>query len=187
MKPHAQPPSFCKYPWPSISVLCAVVALIWGCATPATREGMAPARVETAKTHAQTVSVTVTGGKETETAGTPQVSDAAFRDALVNSIRSSQVFSGVIEGKGGDYLLTVTLYSMQQPVFGLSFTVTMEAGWTLQRAIGGAPVWQELIKSAHTATTSDSMVAVTRLRLATEGAAKKNIQQGLAKISQLTL
>ena len=187
MNPNTQRRLFCKRPWPLLSVLCAVVALIWGCATPATHEGMIPAKVESVKKHPQTVSVTVTGGKETDAAGTPQISDAAFRDALVSSIRNSQVFSRVVEGKGGDYLLTVTLFSMQQPLFGFSLTVTMEAGWTLQRSSGGAPVWQESIKSTHTATTSDAFAAVTRLRLATEGAAKKNIEQGLAKVSQLNL
>jgi hypothetical protein len=168
-------------------MLCALVALIWGCASPATHEGMIATKVDTAKKHPQTVSVAVTGGKETDSAGAPQISDAAFRDALVASIKDSQVFSRVIEGKSGDYLLTVTLFNMQQPMFGLSLTVTLEAGWTLQRVSGGAPVWQESIKSVHTATTSDSFAAVTRLRLATEGAAKKNIEQGLAKISQLNL
>jgi hypothetical protein len=187
MKPHIQQQLSCKQPWPSFAVLCAVAALIGGCATPATHEGMIPAKFETAKKHPQTVSVTVTGGKETDAGGTPQISDAAFRDALVGSIKNSQVFSRVIEGKGGDYLLTVTLFSMQQPLFGFSMTATIEAGWTLQRASGGAPVWQESIKSAHTATTSDAFAGVTRLRLATEGAAKKNIEQGLAKISQLNL
>jgi hypothetical protein len=187
MKLHIPQQSSRKQIWRSIAVLCAVAALIGGCATPATYEGMVPAKFETAKKHAQTVSVAVTGGKETDSVGTPQISDAAFRDALVGSIKNSQVFSGVVEGKGGNYLLTVSLFSMQQPIFGFDLTVTLEAGWTLQPASGGAPVWQESIKSAHTATVSDSFAAVTRLRLATEGAAKKNIEQGLAKISQLNL
>jgi hypothetical protein len=186
MKSPGQQQSFQKQIWPSFAVLCLVSTLIGGCATPATHEGMIPAAVNTVKKHIQTVSVAVTGGKETDSAGTPQISDSAFRDALVASIKNSQVFSKVVEGKGGDFLLTVSLFGMQ-PVFGLDFTVTMEAGWTLQRASGGAPVWQESIKSAHTATVGDAFVAATRLRLATEGAAKKNIEQGLAKLSQLNL
>jgi hypothetical protein len=71
-------------------------------------------------------------------------------------------------------------------MFGGSFTVKMEAGWTLKRA-SGATVWQESIKSEHTATMGDAMVGVTRLRLATEGAARNNIATGLAKIGQLNL
>jgi hypothetical protein len=63
----------------------------------------------------------------------------------------------------------------------------MEAGWTLKRANNGAVVWQESVKSEHTATTSDAFVGVTRLKMATEGAAKNNVAQGLEKISKLTL
>ena len=177
----------CERPWAHLTALCAVVVMIGGCASATTHEGMVTTKVETVNKHPQSVSVAVTGGKETEATGTPQISDATFKEALVSSIKNSQVFSRVIDGKGGDYLLTVTLFNMQQPLFGASLTVTLEAGWTLTRASGGKPVWQESIKSAHTATFSDAAVAATRLRLATEGAAKKNIEMGLAKISQLKL
>lgn len=52
--------------------------------------------------------------------------------------------------------------------------VKMEAGWTLRRAGAGTVVWQESIISEH---------ADADIRLATEGAAKSNIAQGLRKIS----
>jgi hypothetical protein len=78
------------------------------------------------------------------------------------------------------------MFSMEQPSFGLSFTVKLEAGWSLKRA-DGSVVWQESIKSEHTSTPGDAFAAVERLRLATEGAAKENIAQGLSKISALKL
>jgi hypothetical protein len=93
----------------------------------------------------------------------------------------------VVEGAGGDYLLSVVLFSMDQPTMGFDFTVKMEAGWTLKRANTGATVWQEAIRSVYTATTDDSFAAITRLRLATEGAARNNIAEGLSKISKLNL
>lgn len=108
-------------------------------------------------------------------------------EALAESIAKSQTFSRVVEGKGGDYLLTVSVFQVEQPAFGLSFTVNMEAGWTLQRVNNGTIVWQESIKSTHTATVGDAFAGAKRLRLATEGAARNNIAQGLAKISQLSL
>jgi hypothetical protein len=63
---------------------------------------------------------------------------------------------------------------MDKLVFGR--TVSMEAGWTLRRADAGTVVWQESIISEH--TDAD-------IRLATEGAARNNIAQGLRKISKL--
>ena len=168
-------------------LLVAVLTLLGGCATPAGHVGMTPDSYDTAKKHPQTVSLSVTGGKETSAAGKSQISDSEFQQALEAAITKSQTFSAVIQGNGANYLLNVTMFNMQQPSFGLSFTVKLEAGWTLTRADSGEVVWQESIKSSHTATTSDAFVGVARLRLATEGAAKNNIKQGLAKISRLNL
>jgi hypothetical protein len=169
--------------------LLPLVAAIWvltGCASPATREAMTATAVPVAQKHAKSVNVTVTGGKETNSAGKSQIPDVAFREAIVASIEKSQLFSKVADS-GTDYALTVAIISMNQPSFGFDFTVKMEAGWTLKRVGTGAVVWQEIIKSEHTATTSDAFAGVARLRMANEGAARNNISQGLGKISQLKL
>jgi len=63
----------------------------------------------------------------------------------------------------------------------------MEAGWTLKRVETDKVVWQESIVSEHRATPGDAFAAVKRLRLATEGAAKNNIAEGLSRISKLSL
>lgn len=164
----------------------AAVVLV-GCATATTHEGMTPVTLDIAKRHAQSVSVEVSGGRATDAAGKPQISDAAFAQALTDAITKSQTFSSVLRGAGGDYLLSVALISLEQPSFGLTYTVKMEAGWTLRRQAGSAVVWQEAIASEFTATTSDAFAAVTRLHIATEGAARNNIAQGLSKISRLDL
>lgn len=167
--------------------MLAVAAFVSGCATPATHEGMIPADYDVAAKHAKTVNVKVGGGQETSSVGKSQISDEALASALIEAITKSQVFSQVIQGKGGDYELNVGIISMDQPSFGMDFTVKMEAGWTLKNAVSGAVVWQKAIKSQHTATTSDAFVGTTRLRLASEGAARNNIKQGLAEISRLKL
>ncbi|MDH4173563.1 MAG: hypothetical protein OEW90_21775 [Betaproteobacteria bacterium] len=168
-------------------VLAGAIALLAGCATPTTYEGMVPTAFDIAKRHARSVSLAVSGGRETDAMDKPQITDAAFTQALAEAIAKSQTFSRVVQGAGGDYLLTVAMTGMEQPSFGFSFTVKMEAGWTLRRASTGAVVWQQAIFSEHTATTSDAFAAVTRLRLATEGAARNNIAQGLTRISRLDL
>jgi len=171
----------------TLLALCGCVVLLGGCAKATTSTGMVPTSFEVARTHPQTVSVDVTGGQETGSMGKPQISNATFQQALVESITKSQMFSRVVEGAGGDYLLSVVLFSMDQPTMGFDFTVKMEAGWTLKRANTSATVWQEAIRSVYTATTDDAFAAITRLRLATEGAARNNIAEGLSKISKLNL
>jgi len=152
--------------------------LLGGCSMAATIEGMIPTSFETIKAHPQTVRVNVAGGQESVAVGRPQITDGAFTQALIASITKSQTFSKVVEDQspGEEYLLTVTLFSMDKLVFGQ--TVKLEAGWTLRRAGSGAVVWRESIvsESRH-----------NDIQVATEGAARSNIAQALSKISKLDL
>lgn len=167
-------------------VLCASVGILAGCATATKPESMVAAPADTLTRHAQTVAVSTVGGKETSSVGKSQISDAAFAQALIASIEKTKVFSAVVQGAGANYMLSVATVSVDQPSFGLSFTVKMETAWTLKKA-DGSIAWQEVIKAENTATTSDAFVGVERLRLATEGAARKSIEAGLARISKLSL
>ena len=48
-------------------------------------------------------------------------------------------------------------------------------------------VMRRVVKSENTASMGESIVAVTRLRLAVEGAVRKNIAEGLQAISALPI
>jgi hypothetical protein len=171
----------------AITTFVAMSGVLGGCASPSTSKGMTPDAIQTVNKHNKTASVAVGGGKETDAMGKSQIADAAFAQALTDSINSSKIFTKVVQGAGADYLLTVTVFNIDQPSFGMSFTVKMETAWTLKKVATGEVVWKEMIKSEHTATVSDAFVGAERLRLANEGAAKNNIAQGLAKISALKL
>lgn len=171
----------------SALVIAGALITLSGCATPVSHEALVPASLEVTKHHPQSVAVVATGGSETSSAGKPQVSDAELQQAVAAAVTQTRTFSRVVDGKNGDYVLTVTVFNVTQPSFGLTFNVSVEMGWTLTRADNGAKVWQESIKSDHTVTASESFVAVTRLKLATEGAIRNNVKQGLLKISGLTL
>jgi hypothetical protein len=158
--------------------LYLLVAPLAACAMAATFTGMVPASFETARKHPQSVRVRVSGGQDDEALGRPHIPNPAFTQALIHSILRSQTFAKVVEGhsKGEDFILTVTLFSMDKRVFG--HTVRLEAGWTLQRPDTGTISWQESITSEF----NDANV-----QLATEGAARNNIVRGLARISRLDL
>ena len=163
--------------------------VVWlaGCTSAVTTEGIALRDFDAPKRHSHTVSVQVGGGRETEAGYLPQISNATFAAALVESIMTSRTFSRVIQGAHTDYLLQVTVISLDQPVIGGDFTVKMEAAWRLTRSDNGAVVWREAIRSSSTQTMGESFAAVTRVRLATEGAARNNIKEGLARIARLDL
>jgi len=167
----------------SIGALCASALVIAGCASPSKPEGMVPANA-IAGQHAKTASVVVAGGSETSSLGKSQISNEAFQQAIAMSIEKNKTFSSVVKGAGGDYQLAVTVVSMDQPSFGFSFTVKMEAAWSLKKA-DGTVVMQESIKSEGTAGATEAFAGAERLRLANEYAARANIAAALEKIGKL--
>jgi len=168
----------------SLLALCAVAVVMTGCATASKPEAMIPTASVAGTKHAQTASVVVAGGSETSALGKSQISNQAFQQAIVASIEKNKTFSSVVKGANGEYRLAVTVVSMDQPSFGFSFTVKMEAAWSLKKA-DGSVVMQESIKSEGTAGATEAFAGVERLRLANEAAARANIAAGLAKIGAL--
>jgi len=137
------------------------------------------------KKHPQTVRLDVAGGAETS--DRVAISNASLEAALHQAISESGLFSQVVKGNGGDYLLTANIFSLNQPMFGMAMTVKLEAGYTLKRLADSKVVWQEAIRSEHTSTPGEAFAGVTRVRLATEGAVKNNIAEALSKIAALAL
>ena len=133
------------------------------------------------------VTVNVLGGKETSAMDKSQISNEAFMQAITDSLYKSGLFSKIIHGKNADYLLNVMIFNLAQPSFGFSFTVKMEAVWSLAHADSKKVLMRESVRSSFTATTGDAFAGVTRLRIATEGAAQENIRLGIKKLSQLNL
>jgi hypothetical protein len=170
------------------TVALIVAMLLGGCAAPASRQGMSAPEVQTAgKQHAASVSVTVSGGSDTGALDSSNIANADLRGAIETSITQSRLFKEVVQGRSGDYELAVTVVQLSKPMFGGTFTVDLEAGWSLVRAADKRPVWRQVVKSSGTATMSDSFVGVTRLRMAVEAAARANVQQGLGAIAALSL
>lgn len=170
------------------SSLLAAALVLAGCATPATQQSMTVTKPVAANNqHPFTVSVTTTGGAETSLAGSSNISNEDLKTAIETSIKESKLFKEVVAGSAGQYQLNVAVITLDKPIFGTSFTVTLETAWTLVRAADKAVVWRKVIKGAHTATMSDAFVGVTRLRLALEGAARANIEQGIAGVSDVTM
>jgi hypothetical protein len=167
-------------------LLVSAAALTAGCATASKPDDMVATPATLVHRNSASVSVAVSGGKETNPMWESQISDDAYAQALRDSIQKSGLFANVTDGSA-NYRLNAFIGKVDQPVFGLSFTVKLEVSYTLVDARSGKTVWQKDIKSQYTAHPSDAFVGVTRLRLANEGAARANIQQALAAMSTLSL
>ena len=166
----------------------ALIALAgMGCATGATTIDMVPKSYEVAHRNPYGVRVSTGGGRETQAWSKSEISNENFSAALADSLSTSGVFSSVVRDGTSDYLLDVFLTKVDQPIIGLDMTVLVTANWTLTDLKTNAVVFQDLIQGSHTSTVGDAFAAVKRLRLATEGAARANIAEGIKRMSQLEL
>jgi hypothetical protein len=178
-----------RRPLPHVLALlfAALVLALTGCASPASREAMTVPASATTNKFPNSVTAAVTGGSETGAMDSSNISNADFKAAIEKSIVDTALFKTVVQGKGGDYELNVMITKLSKPLFGASFTVELEAGWSLIRSSDKAVMMRKSISSTSTATMGDAFAGVTRLRLAVEGAARQNIIQGLQAISALDL
>jgi hypothetical protein len=168
-------------------LVCAVIVSLGGCASPATRKEIIVDDISFGTRHPYSVIVIAGGGGETDAAGYTNISNQDLAGAIEESIINSGLFSSVIKDDSADYKLSVYLISMTKPMFGFSFTIDMEMSWSLVNMETGNAVMRESIKSSHTTTAGEAFAAVTRIRMAVEGAAQDNIRQGLQKIADLSL
>jgi hypothetical protein len=166
---------------------CVATVLLAGCASPASKQELIVDDASFGVNHPYSVSVKAGGGGETGAMDYTNISNEDLAGALEESIAKSSLFSSVVQGDDADYKLSVYLVSMSKPVFGFSFTIDMEMSWSLVKTETGEAVMKESIKSSHTATAGEAFAAVTRIRIAVEGAAEDNIRQGLQKIAELSL
>lgn len=160
----------------SLLLVCAA-ALLSACAQGATAKGMtltsADLGAPPSPALAGAVEVAeVGGGRETSPLWTSQIDDASFREALVESLRLAGLLS---EGGGAPLALHARLVKLEQPFMGFDMTVTSIVHYTVKDARTGAVLIDEDVAAAHTATMGDAFVGATRLKLANEGSARKNI------------
>ena len=155
----------------------AMLILLAGCAAPAAVSNMsvytahrtAPASLQSAIAVAD-----VTGGRETNPLWVSQVSSEAFRSALEDSLANAGVFQRTLSAS--KYRLTASLGQLEQPAFGIDMTVTSSIRYTVVDTKTGKDVYSRLIRAPFTAGFSDSPLGTTRVRIATEGSIKKNIE-----------
>lgn len=166
-----------KYLYLLAVILCAFE--LSGCATAASPNQMAfnysgnQKPQSLALTNGITVNQ-VTGGHETNPLWTSQISHEDFKSALEQSLQSAGLYN---QFANGNYILNADLVKLHQPFAGFNLTVTCEAHYVLQNAKTNKEIYNKDIVTSYTAKVSSSFLAVKRLELANEGAARANIQQ----------
>lgn len=167
--------------------MIAIIIGIAGCASPANKDEMTPKDLVVAQKFTATVQVKTAGGSETGAMDSSNISDADFKAAIEKAIADTQLFNKVVQVGDANYLLAVSVTSLTKPSFGLTFTVNLETAWSLTNIATKKIEYRKVINTSGTATFGDAAVAVGRLQIAVERAARENISQGLADISALKL
>lgn len=169
-----------------VGLMVAVLALA-GCAGASKPDAMIGMPVTATHKSGGSVSLVVSGGKPTSSMGMSQISDEDFALALQGSIEKSGLFSRVASEPGSYYRLQAHIGKLDQPVFAMASTVTMEVGYALTDLRSKETLWKKTIASTYTAELKEAYIGVKRLRLANEGAARENIRLMLEEISALSL
>ena len=121
----------------------------------------------------ESVNVNVIGGKQ------GRLDASSYQAALVDAL----VKSGLVNSIGNSTLdLNVQILSLNEPLFGGDFTVTIRSLWIL-KSKDCQQALRKQISSDYTAKLSDNLVAAARLNMASEGAVRANIKDGLKYIS----
>ncbi|MDX2288256.1 MAG: hypothetical protein NW217_05480 [Hyphomicrobiaceae bacterium] len=122
----------------------------------------------------------VSGGEETNPLLMSKVSSNDFKEALKGSLLQNQ-FHAVGTQK---YQVSAEIQEVQQPLVGLDMSVTSKVRYKVVRTSDKAVVYDNVVTATHTATVGDSLVGSERLRLANEGAIKKNIASFIAEVGK---
>lgn len=168
-------------------LLLGCILLMSGCATPTVPTAMVPEVHQNYHRSGQSLSINVLGGRETSATGTSQIANDDFHRAVAHAVDNSAIFASVGNYGSTDLHLETFIGMLQQPLMGFNLTVTLEVYYALTESATGNTLWRDTIQSTYTATTGEAFAGITRLRLATEGAARENIRQLLKALSDLQL
>lgn len=176
-----------KFLYPYLVFLAAASTLA-GCAQPAQVMNMVPTlapnvmRGQPSPLTNKVVVAEVVGGKTTNPMWTSEVGDAEFRAALEQSLKSAGLLAPA--GSQGTYALRAQLNEVKQPMVGLSMEVTAAVNYQL-KSPGNAEILNKTLTTPYTAAFGDSLLGVTRLRLANEGAIRANIEALLKELARV--
>lgn len=133
------------------------------------------------------VIVTVLGEHTTQSMVLPGITSQDFSQALRQSIEHSGLFAQAKQDGQAPYELQASIAKVDQQKFASETDVSMEVSYILSRMQTKEIVWEKLVVSTYTVPLYGASGSASHPLLATEGAARANIEQAIQEISQLQL
>lgn len=164
--------------------LLLLAILASSCAFPSTKEGMTLTNYESPKQIGDKICVKESkGGSATLPFWTSEISDEEFTAAIKQSLLNSKAFLEVSNDWNEDWGLEIEILDVDQPLVGATLNVNMRVKYILY--FKGKKEYETTIFASDSASISDTLFAVKRLRLANEKSAKKNIHEFVKKIAEV--
>lgn len=117
----------------------------------------------------------------------PPVTSEDFSQALRQSFVHSGLFAQAKRGGLADYELQVSIAKVDYELLASETTVSIEVSYVLARMQPKQVVWEKVVASIYTAQLYGASGGAMHGHLATEGAARENIEEAMHLISQLQL
>lgn len=164
------------------SFLVGVVVVLVGCATPASQTAMSLNHSDivakpSEKLKGQVYVRSVKGGRETNPAWISQVDTQSFKGALERSLNSVGYGSDSASAK---YTVDAEIQDIKQPAFGLTFTVESTIFYTVETSAESKKL---PITAVGSASTSDTLLGVERMKVANERSVKENIRSFIDRLT----
>lgn len=166
-------------------ILLALVCT--GCPLSVKSEAMIPLVPMAVHKSTSDIAIAVLGATDISAPKPIHISDEDFAQSLRESFEKSGLFRKVVTDPQAAYQLQAVFVQMYEQIFGLDMTASMEVNYTLASTTPKKVLWKKGITSTQTTAFGESVISITRLRLATEGAARRNIEQAIQEISKLGL
>ncbi|MCV2370350.1 hypothetical protein [Roseateles oligotrophus] len=128
----------------------------------------------------------VTGGQPTGFMWGSKISNAALQEAIEESLRATGMLA--LRPGAGAYQMDTQLIELEQPMLGLNTKVALTLAYTVVEKRSGTVVYQRRLRSLYATEFTEAMVDPNeRLRLATEGAVRSNVNLMLRDLIALAL
>lgn len=167
----------------------AIAAMLTGCASPATVQGMVsntpPTTLIRSHLLKNNISVTTTqGGRSTNPIGKSQVNNQSFKAALIASLQKANLYATL---SSSHYNLTAHLLELKKPFVGISMTDECKVHYKIIDKKTHKIIFNKIISNQYTAKFSSAIFGIKRLRLANEGVIRNNIKILIEKLYKLNI
>lgn len=162
----------------AVPVLAGLTVLLTGCATPARSDHMAvmatpQQRMVQTPLRNNVAVLEVSGGQGSNRLWASKVGNAEFAQALSLSLGDAGLLAA--DAATARYTLSARMERLEQPLTGMSLTVTATVSYSLVERASGHELLHRTFTLPYTAPFGETFGAIDRMRLANEGAVKTNI------------